>query len=51
VSALLLTALHLKIVKITDELKKAKEIEGLKTRFSKFKIIQPYIMKYHFLEK
>jgi hypothetical protein len=43
-----------RIVKITDavELKKQQdEIEGLKTRFSKFKIIQPYIMKYHFPRK
>ncbi|MFV8357375.1 hypothetical protein ACNQGB_14450 [Flavobacterium sp. XS1P32] len=43
-----------RIVKITDavELKKQQEeIEGLKTRFSKFKIIQPYILKYHFPRK
>ncbi|MFV8332270.1 hypothetical protein [Flavobacterium sp. GSP14] len=43
-----------RIVKITDavELKKQQdEIEGLKTRFSKFKIIQPYILKYYFPRK
>ena len=43
-----------RIVKITDavELKKQQDvIEGLKTRFSKFKISQPYILKYHFPRK
>jgi hypothetical protein len=54
VSALLLRITTFKrIVKITDavELKKQQdEIEGLKT-LSKFKISQPYILKYHFLEK
>lgn len=40
-----------RIVKVTDgvELKKQQvEIEGLKNRYSKFKIAQGYVLKYHF---
>ena len=43
-----------RIVKITAavELKKQQDkIEGLKTQFSKFKITQPYLLKYHFPRK
>lgn len=43
-----------RIVKITDaiELKKQQDkIEGYKTQVSKFKITQPYILKYHFPKK
>ncbi|MFV8440737.1 hypothetical protein [Flavobacterium sp. LB2P44] len=43
-----------RIVKITDasELKKQQDkIEGYKTQGSKFKITQPYVLKYHFSRK
>lgn len=43
-----------RIVKITDEaqLKKEQaEIEGLKNRFSKFKVAQEYVLKYYFERK
>ena len=43
-----------RIVKITDavELKKQQDmIEGYKTQLSKFKITQPYMLKYHFPRK
>jgi len=43
-----------RIVKITDalELKKQQDmIEGYKTQLSKFKITQPYVLKYHFPRK
>ncbi|MFV8368189.1 hypothetical protein [Flavobacterium sp. LB2R40] len=43
-----------RIVKITDavELKKQQDkIQGYKTQVSKFKITQPYILKYHFPRK
>ncbi len=43
-----------RIVKITDaiELKKQQDkIEGFKTQVSKFKITQPYVLKYHFPRK
>ncbi|WP_244199284.1 hypothetical protein [Flavobacterium psychrolimnae] len=43
-----------RIVKITDsvELKKQQDkIEGYKTQVSKFKITQPYVLKYHFPRK
>ena len=43
-----------RIVKITDavELKKQQEeIERLKTRFSKFKVIQDFVLKYQFSQK
>ncbi|MFV8393850.1 hypothetical protein [Flavobacterium sp. LB2P6] len=47
-------SLFKRIVKITDtvELKKQQDkIEGYKTQVSKFKITQPYILKYHFSRK
>ncbi|MFV8371227.1 hypothetical protein [Flavobacterium sp. LB2P74] len=47
-------SLFKRIVKITDavELKKQQDkIEGYKTQVSKFKITQPYILKYHFPRK
>ena len=43
-----------RMVKITDpvELKKQQDkIEGYKTQVSKFKITQPYVLKYHFPKK
>lgn len=47
-------SLFKRIVKITDavELKKQQDkIEGYKTQVSKFKITQPYLLKYHFPRK
>jgi hypothetical protein len=44
-------SLFKRIVKVTDavELKKQQDkIEGYKTQVSKFKITQPYVLKYHF---